>query len=37
METYKQNWSGEGEWKYQCAELEDRYAAFVTQKQDSDT
>lgn len=36
MESYKQSWSGEGEWKYQCKELEDRYAAFVIDKQDSD-
>tara|TARA_B110001450_G_scaffold191086_1_gene179245 strand:+ start:868 stop:1080 length:213 start_codon:yes stop_codon:yes gene_type:complete len=36
MDTYKQNWAGEGEWKYQNAELEERYAAFVVQKQEQD-
>jgi hypothetical protein len=33
MEQYKQNWTGNGEWKYQCAELEESYAEFVKSKE----
>lgn len=37
MDEYKRNWQGEGRWKYQDAELEERYTNFVKQRQAEDS
>ena len=29
MIKYKENWEGDGEWKYQDGDLESKYAEFV--------
>lgn len=36
MIKYKEEWEGDGEWKYQDADLESKYAEFVVSQRAQD-